>query len=316
MTRPVGTKRAVAIGGGTGLPLVLRCLVDLGYDTTAVVTMADDGGSSGVLRATLGVLPPGDIRNCLVALAGESALAALFQYRFPRGAGLEGHALGNLLIAALADLKGDFVSAIEEAERLLDCRGHVLPSTLTSVVLHATDRSGAPVAGQARIAVSDGPISRVTMEPPAPPAYGPALDAVRDADLVVIGPGSLYTSLIPNLLVAGFAEALAVCRGTVVYACNVANQRGETHGMDAAQHLEALLEYGLEGAIDVMLVHGPDPASRSESDPHIEAVLAGSDQIARIESHGVRVLARDLADPAEPLRHEPARLCTTLGEVV
>ncbi len=178
-------------------------------DTTAVVTMADDGGSTGTLRRELGMLPPGDIRNCLVALSEEdSTLAELFQYRFSAGEGLAGHALGNLIIAALADITGSFSEAITVASELLGARGRVLPSTLDDVLLLAEDSSGQPVIGQANIAVSAGPIACVHAEPAAPAPYPPVLDAIGRADVIVIGPGSLFTSLVPNFLVAGVAEAV------------------------------------------------------------------------------------------------------------
>ncbi len=313
--------RAVAVGGGTGLPGVLRCLAGLGYDTSAVVTMADDGGSSGKLRAELGMLPPGDVRNCLVALADEaSPLARLFQYRFPHGEGLAGHALGNLVIAALADITGSFPRAIEEAGRLLGAGGHVLPSTLADVSLHATDAVGEPVSGQARIATSDGPVAHVRLEPAAPPAYPPAAEAIREADLVVLGPGSLFTSLVPNLLVPGIAEALRETAATRVYVCNVANQRGETSGMDAADHVEALLAHGLDGALDVAVVHVADATPErpgrclvyDDGCGRLEPVGAGREALARIESRGVRVVAADVVDADDHRRHSRHKLCRVL----
>ena len=222
-------RNAVAVGGGTGLPSVIRCLLDLGYSTSAVVTMADDGGSSGMLRRQLGMLPPGDIRNCLVAMADDDAnlISQLFQYRFPHGEGLAGHALGNLVIAALADLTGSFPAAIEAVEGYLHARGHVLPSTLADVELHGVDRAGATLSGQAKLATNPEALARVRLQPARPLAYPPVLDAIRAADVIVIGPGSLYTSLIPNFLVDGISRALHDSTATRVYVCNVANMRGE-----------------------------------------------------------------------------------------
>ena len=203
-------RRAVAIGGGTGLPQVLRCLVELGFETSAVVTMADDGGSSGVLRRQLGILPPGDIRNCLVALADDeqATLAGVFQYRFAGGEGLAGHALGNLIIAALTEITGDFGEAVRLAEHYLGTRGRVLPSTFVDVVLHGVDRDGAEISGQACLAVNPTAVANVFLEPAEPLANPEVIDAIRSADVVVIGPGSLYTSLIPNFLVSGVADAV------------------------------------------------------------------------------------------------------------
>jgi uncharacterized cofD-like protein len=306
----VSARSAVAIGGGTGLPLVLGCFLRAGLDPTAVVTVADDGGSSGHLRRELGILPPGDIRNCLVALADpESELSPVFQYRFPVGEGLEGHALGNLVIAALADIEGGFAEAVEAAARLLGVRGRVLPSTLADVVLSGRDANGRVVTGQANVAVSQGPIETVCLDPEAPPAYGPAVEAIRSADVVVIGPGSLFTSIIPNFLVSGIADALREAATRVIYVCNVANQRGETSGMDAAAHIEALVRHGLDGVIDVMLAHSDGGAAAPEQ------VVADADVVARIERLGTTVVRADLVDRANPLHHDADRLYDALSEV-
>ncbi|MDO9557491.1 MAG: YvcK family protein [Coriobacteriia bacterium] len=307
-------KRAVAIGGGTGLPLVLRCLLDSGYDVTAVVTVADDGGSSGALRRHLGILPPGDIRNCLVALAPpDSELAQVFQYRFEVGEGLAGHSLGNLIIAALVDIEGGFAEAIHAAGELIGARGTVLPSTLEDVVLEAVDAFGSRVTGQARVAQSPGPIRRVCMSPESPAAYRPALEAIASADVVIIGPGSLFTSIIPNLLVSGITEALQETSATVVCVCNVANQRGETTGMTAAQHVDALIAHGLTDAIDVVLLHDSDASPLPEDVPSVDGSVA---TCQRIEARDIRVVARDLADGENPMHHDAARLCRTLREVL
>lgn len=312
-------RKAVAIGGGTGLPHVLRCLVDLGFETTAIVTMADDGGSSGVLRDELGILPPGDVRNCLVALASDedSQLARLLQYRFAEGEGLVGHALGNLMLAALADIAGGFPEAIGIFERALHTRGRVLPSTLADVRLHGVDRTGAEVFGQARLAANPAPVERVFAEPELPPAYEPALRAIEDADVIIIGPGSLYTSLIPNFLVAGMADAVRESSATRVYVCNVANMRGETGGLDAADHVEALVDHGLAGAIDVAVVHESGCAPLVVCDDStIEPVLAGPEQFERIEAFGARVVTADLADPSDPVRHSREALARCLKGVL
>lgn len=314
MSGAPGVRRAVAIGGGTGLPNVLACLLEMGCETTAVVTVADDGGSSGHLRRELGMLPPGDARNCLVAMADpDSAVARLFQYRFPYGEGLAGHALGNLIIAALADIEGSFPGALEDAGRLLGTRGRVLPATLDDVVLAARDVHGVQVVGQAAVAENVSPIARVCYVGPEPDVYPPVLDALEAADLVVIGPGSLYTSLLPNFLVRGVTDALRAARGTVVYVCNVANQRGETGGMDAADHVAALLEHGLEGAIDVALVHDTD--AHPLGGGGIQPVAGGGAQRDRIVAMGVRVHAADLVDLHDPRHHSRPRLLAALGEV-
>jgi uncharacterized cofD-like protein len=308
-------RRAVAVGGGTGLPKVLRCLLDLGWEATAVVTMADDGGSSGHLRREFGMLPPGDARNCLVAMAADpkSPLAQVFSYRFPLGEGLAGHALGNLVIAALADIEGSFPAALDAAGRLLEARGRVVPSTLDDVVLTAEDVEGTRVVGQSQVARSAAPIARVRYASGTPArAYAPAAEAIRTADLVVIGPGSLFTSILPNFLVDGICEALASAQGRVVYVCNVANQRGETNGMDAADHVDALVRHGLGGAIDVALLH--DDALHPLP-PEIDPVAAGPDAIARITPHGIECVVRDLTDTEDPRHHDTAKLLAALEEV-
>ncbi|GAV31028.1 uncharacterized conserved protein [Coriobacteriaceae bacterium EMTCatB1] len=307
-----GARKAVAIGGGTGLPLVLSCLASAGFETTAVVTMADDGGSSGRLRRELGILPPGDVRNCLVALApSNDPLARIFQYRFPQGEGLAGHALGNLIIAALADLTGDFARAVQVAGEMLHVQGRVLPSTLADVALHAETADGERIVGQSQVAHAPVRVARVTLEPERPPAYGPALDAIREADLLVVGPGSLFTSVIPNLLVDGIPAALGECPGRIVYVCNVANQRGETCGMDAFEHVQALLDHGMP-RIDVTVVHDTDATAPAAE---IEPVEAGALVRERVREMGIDVLAADVVDASNPRHHDPALLCAVLRRV-
>lgn len=311
--------RAVAIGGGTGLPQVLRCLVELGFETSAIVTMADDGGSSGVLRRQLGMLPPGDVRNCLVALAAdeEGLLASVFQYRFEGGEGLAGHALGNLIIAALTDITGDFRAAVRAAEDALQTQGRVLPSTFADVGLHGVDRNGVEVVGQACLAANPTAVRHAFLEPVNPPANQEAIAAIEAADVVIIGPGSLFTSVIPNFLVAGIADAVQGSHAKRVYVCNVGNLRGETSGMDAAEHVEALFEHGLEGAIDVAIVHESAGRASGVCDdvPDIEPVLADARVLHRIEQLGVSVVSASLIDPCHPARHDRERLLRALEGV-
>lgn len=311
----MAVESAVAVGGGTGLPNVLWCLLELGCATTAVVTMADDGGSSGLLRRDLGMLPPGDARSCLVAMSEDpdSPLAKVFAYRFPHGEGLAGHALGNLIIAALADIESSFPEALCVAGDLLGARGRVLPSTLDDVVLAAEDVEGGRVVGQANVAESTAPIEcvRFTGDEPAR-AYAPAVEAIRGADLVVVGPGSLFTSILPNFLVEGITDALRECRGTVAYICNVANQRGETSGMSASDHVAALLRHGLTDVFDLALVHDSD---RFPLFGDVEPVKGGVREAIAIRAMGVEVVLADLADPADPRHHGRSRLQRVLEEV-
>ena len=313
-------RRVVAIGGGTGLPRVLSALLAAGEHPTAIVTMADDGGSSGCLRQTYGMLPPGDVRNCLVALAEPgSDLAGLFQYRFVEGEGLAGHPVGNLVLAALTNLTGSFPEAITTASRMLGSRGSVLPSTLSDVVLMADDADGRRIEGQATIAHAQG-LKRVFLDPADPPAYPPALAAIADADAVILGPGSLYTSLMPNLLVDGIIAALRSTPARVLYVCNVANQRGETFGMDCADHVAALLDHGMAGIVDAVLVHAGAPSAggraqpSADSDP--EPVVCGAPERERLGALGVETIAADLVDSADLRHHDVGRLAAALGRVL
>ncbi len=247
--------RVVAVGGGNGLAALLRGLKAHTSNLTAVVTMADDGGSSGRLRRDMGMPPPGDLRNCLVALADdESVMSQLFQYRFPDG-GLQGHSFGNLFMAALAEVTGDFERAVAESTHVLKVRGRVLPSTMDDVVLHAQLEGGRQVSGESTITAAERLPRRVWLTPEEPRPVPQAVAALLRADLVVLGPGSLYTSVIPNLLIPEVRRALKETRAWVVYVCNVMTQPGETDGYTAADHLEALYRHGMSGLVDVVLVN-------------------------------------------------------------
>jgi uncharacterized cofD-like protein len=305
-----------ALGGGTGLAALLRGLKHRNTALTAVVTVADDGGSSGRLRRELGVLPPGDIRNCLVALADdESLLGQLFQYRFAGGA-LSGHSFGNLFLAALSEVAGGFDRAVEESSHVLRIRGEVLPSTLAEVSLSAERVDGTRVTGESAISQGTVPCRRMWLEPEAPAAHGPALDAIASADLVLLGPGSLFTSVLPHLAVPEIAEAVAEAPGVGVYVCNVMTQPGETDGFDAADHVERILQ-AAPGCLDVVVVNdGP-------LDPDAVAAYAREGQepvavdVARLEALGVRVVAGDLAEYGRAVRHRPdelARLLVSISE--
>ena len=224
--------RIVVLGGGHGLAALLRGLKEYTHNITAIVTVADDGGSSGELRKTVGILPPGDIRNCLAALSNdEDLLTQVFQYRFKTGAGLEGHSLGNLFITALAEITGSFEEGVAESGRVLSVYGQVLPSTLTDVQLLAdlqtSENKVFHVSGETQIRETEGKIMRVWLDPANTPAFPPAIAAVLNADLIIIGPGSLYTSLLPNLLVRDLAEAVRASQALKFFICNVATERGE-----------------------------------------------------------------------------------------
>ncbi|MGA9522817.1 MAG: gluconeogenesis factor YvcK family protein [Myxococcaceae bacterium] len=256
--------RLVCVGGGTGLPVVLRGLArrslptpgNPGVDLTAVVAMSDDGGSSGRLRRMRGILPPGDVRNCLVALSGrKNVLRKLFQYRFEGDRGIGGHAVGNILLAALTELNGDFMEAVQLSEKLLDARGRVLPSTLSRVDLVAELDDDSRIVGERHIARARRRVRRVCLEPTLPPPSEGVLEAISGADLIAIGPGSLYSSVLPNLLVDGVAQALRETPALKVLVANLMTQPGETDGMDCVAHTRAVIEH-VGPVIDVVLVNG------------------------------------------------------------
>ncbi len=287
----------VALGGGTGLPVVLQGLrraLPQECRITAVVTAADDGGSSGVLRAQYGVLPPGDIRNCLVALAGGAPeVAAALQYRFNGGAGEE-HPLGNLLLTALDMVAADEVTAIRLAATLLGVEDVVLPSTTGRVHLVADLVGGGSVRGEAAIPRAGAPIARLRLEPPDAAAAPGVLEALRTADMVVLGPGSLYTSLLATLLVPGVAEAVAAARGARIFICNLMTEPGETDGYGVAAHLQALAAHGLPPeALDYVVVN-TRPIS-----PEVQA---------RYAAEGAAPIRADFAPPAGPPLVVPADL--------
>lgn len=302
--------RIAALGGGTGLASLLRGLKRLPVDLTAIVTVADDGGSSGRLRRELGVLPPGDIRNCLVALADdESLMGQLFQHRFADG-DLSGHPFGNLFLAALAEVTGSFDVAVQECSRVLKIRGSVLPSTLQHVRLWAERDTGDHVCGETNIAAGAGACRRVWLDP-APQAHAEAVDAIRNADLVVLGPGSLFTSVLPHLAVPAIAEALAATRAVRAYVCNVMTQPGETEGFTGLDHVARVLE-AAPGALDAAVFH------EGVLDPGGVAAYAAQGQHTvtvdrdAIERSGVRVVTAHLAQASSVVRHDPAALAGVL----
>jgi uncharacterized cofD-like protein len=251
--------RIVALGGGTGLSTLLRGLKEYTHNLTAIVTVADDGGSSGELRRNMGILPPGDLRNCLAALSNDEALMTqIFQYRFASGAGLNGHSLGNLFITALTEITGSFEEAIAESGRVLAVHGRVLPSTLHDVRLGAEVTLAHPgqviqVRGESQIPKAEGKVRRVWLEPNNPSAFPPAIQAILSADLIVIGPGSLYTSIMPNLLVPDIASALLASRAIIFYVCNITTQQGETDGYSCGDHIRTLTEHVGKDLFDLVI---------------------------------------------------------------
>ena len=302
--------KIVAIGGGTGLSTLLRGLKHHSGNLTAIVTMADDGGSSGRLRRSLGLPPPGDLRSCLAALSeDEHLLTQLFQYRFVDGEELDGHSFGNLFIAAISGVTGSFDRGIQEAGRVLGIQGRVLPSTLSNVLLVADktpelDAQAVRVEGESRIPKFRGQVRRLYLEPSDPPAYPEAVHALLNADLIVIGPGSLYTSIIPNLLVPDIANAVRASRAFRIYVCNVATQAGETDGYDCAAHSRALEEHAGPGLVDLVVandcLHTEIPGgARSVCPPENGSI-------------GLPVYLADLVDDERPWRHDSIQLAESL----
>jgi uncharacterized cofD-like protein len=302
--------RIVAIGGGTGLSTLLRGLKRHSTNLTAIVTVADDGGSSGRLRRTLGLPPPGDLRNCLAALSDdEDLITQLFQYRFAEGGELDGHSFGNLFLAALAGVAGSFDRGLLEASRVLAVRGQVLPSTLVDVSLSAdkslpADASAIRVVGESRIPETPGEVRRVHLEPNDPPPHPEAIRAVLSADMIVVGPGSLYTSLLPSLLVPDLIRAIKTSRAFKAYVCNVATQRGETDGYDCDQHVIALEEHCGRGMVDIVVANDRYEGDLGEGVTFVQAPENGTGRLP--------VYRAALADPARPWRHDSDRLADVL----
>lgn len=256
--------KVVVIGGGTGLSVLLRALKKFRIDLTAIVTVADDGGSSGILRDELDIPPPGDVRNVLVALSeGEPLIEKVFQHRFTHGNGISGHSLGNLLLAAMTSITGDFVSGIKEISRVLNIRGQVLPSANEGVVLSAKMKDGTIIEGESKIPLANKKIDYVFLNSPNVKALPESVRAILEADLIIMGPGSLYTSIIPNLLVPEIEDAVCYAEGKKVYICNVMTQPGETTNFTASDHVKALLEHiECDSLLDVIIVNdAPIPSN-------------------------------------------------------
>jgi uncharacterized cofD-like protein len=321
--------RVVAIGGGTGLSTLLRGLKQrvphgggllavpsrspLIADLSAVVTVTDDGGSSGRLRRDFNMLPPGDLRNCMVALSeDERLISRLFRHRFRNGGDLGGHNFGNLFIAALTEMTGDFAQAIRLAAEILATRGHIFPATSANVTLAAYMEDGSIVRGETSITASRQRIVELRLEPADPPPPPETLDAIAAADLITVGPGSLFTSIITNLLVRGMPEALAEARGTRVFLCNLMTQANESLHLTASQHIERIYEHAGRAIFDFALVNTApvsDPIRQRYAAQGAEVTIADID---RIEALGVQCITGNFADEEDVLRHNPDRITDAL----
>ncbi len=329
--------RVAALGGGTGLSTLLRGLkrhtrqssahaatpADVASelpsaisDLAAIVTVTDDGGSSGRLRKDMNMLPPGDLRNCMVALSeDEHLLSRLFQYRFESGEGLEGHSFGNLFLAGLTAVTGDFALAVKTSSQILATRGHLYPATNSNVTLKALMDDGSTVLGETNITASKHRIVRLMLEPHHAPALPEALEAILGADIVTLGPGSLYTSLITNLLVEGIADALLATHGLRVFICNLMTQANESVHLTASQHIERIYEHSGGAIFDYALVNTrPVPLDAKEryAAEGAEQIIADIEQIERL---GVRCIPGDFLHSQEVLRHDYERVSEVLLEL-
>jgi len=302
--------KVVVIGGGTGLSTALRGLKQHTSNLTAIVTVADDGGSSGRLRRDLGVLPPGDFRNCMVALADvEPLMENLFQYRFNHGSELDGHSFGNLFIVAMSEVTGNFERALRESSRVLAVRGQVLPSTLANLTLCAEMDDSAMVHGESKITESGQRIRRVYLQPDDPEAYPEAVKAIDDADLLIVGPGSLYTSVLPNLLVRGIREAILRAPAMKVYVCNVATEPGETDGYSIGDHVDALKRHlGGENPFNYVLANNRLGYAMPASG-RVQPVIPGE----YLNGHtDPRIVLADVVDETNAVRHDSNKLAHAL----
>jgi uncharacterized cofD-like protein len=309
--------KLVVIGGGTGLSTLLHGLKQYTTNLTAIVTVADDGGSSGRLRQEFDMLPPGDIRNCLVALADtEPLMQRLFQYRFADDSVLRGHNFGNLFITAMTKITGDFERAVQASSKVLAIRGRVVPSTNAKVRLVAQHDDGSVTLGETKISSASVPIQRVYLEPTGCQPTTEALEAIRDANAIVFGPGSLYTSIIPNLLVERMVDAIVESKAVKIYVCNVMTQSRETHGFKASDHVRALVGHTNPGLIQLVLVNTkPVPEHLLERYRQEEAFPVEADA-DRIRELGYQVVADDLISTENYVRHDPDKVARLIVQMI
>ncbi len=307
--------RIVAVGGGTGLSMLLKGIKHITNNITAVVTVGDDGGSSGRLRNEMGVLPPGDIRNCIAALANDEDLVTkLFQYRFKSGEGLEGHSFGNLFLTALCSITGDMVRAVKESSNVLSIRGRVLPSTLDDMKLVAEMEDGRIIHGESNIPEAHGKIKRLFTDPQNCSALDDVINAIKDAELIILGPGSLYTSVIPNLLIKQIAQEIAKSNAKKIYVCNIMTQPGETDGYTVSDHIKALMKHAnSRDIIDAVLVNDTMPANLAK-----KYQLSGSYpvklDVENVKKLGVKIFPRKLIEDSREglVRHSSNRVARAI----
>ncbi len=307
--------KVVAVGGGTGLSMLLKGIKHITNNITAVVTVGDDGGSSGRLREEMGVLPPGDIRNCIAALADDEDLVTkLFQYRFKTGEGLEGHSFGNLFLTALCSITGDMVRAVKESSNVLSIRGRVLPSTLDDMKLGAEMEDGRIIHGESNIPEAHGRIKRLFTEPKDCKALDDVISAIRDAELIILGPGSLYTSVIPNLLIKEISHEIAKSNAKKIYVCNIMTQPGETDGYNVSDHVNALMKHAeSRNIIDTVLVNDFLPSNLAK-----KYQMSGSYPVRldyeNLKKLGVKLFSKKLIEDSKEglVRHSSNRVARAI----
>lgn len=310
--------RIVVIGGGTGMPVLLRGLKELPIELTVLVTVADDGGSSGRLREEMSMPAPGDIRNVIAALSDvEPTLIELFQHRFTNNNGLSGHSMGNLLLAAMTSLKGDFNNGIKEISRIFNVKGKIYPISNDNLLLHAEMMDGTVISGESNIPLENKQIRRVFLSPEPLKPLPNTIRAIENADLVVISPGSLYTSILPNLIIPRIEKAIRDTKAKVVYVCNVMTQAGETTGYTAADHVQAITDHIGRGTIDAVVVNNK-PIAKKVKDVYAEEnaspVIYDTD---RLLDMGLQVIEGDIIDHSKiTLRHDTGKIATLLYSLV
>lgn len=312
-----GLPRIVVIGGGTGLSVMLRGLKEKPLDITAIVTVADDGGSSGVLRSELQIPPPGDIRNVLIALADvEPLLSQMLQHRFSSGTGLAGHSLGNLILAAMKDITGDFVEGVKALSRVLAVRGRVLPASDHEIILKAEMQDGTIVEGESNIPKAGGTIKRVFIEPADVCPLEEAVEAIREADAILVGPGSLYTSILPNLLVPKLAETIMNSEAIKLFVCNVMTQPGETDNFTVSDHLRAIYDHVGHHIFDYVIVNNGEIPPKVQSKYAEQGAKAVQLDLEEVKRLGYHVIADRLVLYRTYLRHDAERLSHHIFQLV
>lgn len=308
--------KVVVIGGGTGLAMLLHGLKEYTSNITAIVTVADDGGSSGRLRQDLDVLPPGDIRNCLVALAdAEPLMGKLFQFRFQEGAELKGHNFGNLFITAMSKVTGDFDAAIKESSKVLAIRGRVVPSTLDKVVLVAEHTDGTESVGESHIPKAMKGIKKISLRPHGKPTHE-AIDALKKADAIVLGPGSLYTSIMPNLLVDKIYREIVASKAVKLYVCNVMTQKGETDGYKASDHLRAIVEHTSPGIVNYCIINTArihENMLKRYNEEGAHPVTPDSETLKKMKC---KVIEAHIVETRDYVRHDSEKLAKIIIDLV